>query len=329
MIIESPILCEQPLVSVLVCTRNRAQMLGQALDSILAQECDFEFEILIGEDFSSDNSRALCLNYFNKYPDKIKLLLHDLNCGCGKNWALLVSQAKGKYLASCDDDDFWHTKNKLQLQVDYMEQHPECGMVHTEWNLLNEINQKTVKNYIRTSNIIIPIGKIMRDIFTGKAPICISTSMTRKALIDKYVPLNDYIKLKFNIQDWPTWMIISKYTEIHYLPISTTTYRLGHFSISNLKTWDELELKIATDRDMYLYICNMFPDDLSYVESGYEVYALGIKLAAAYKLLDFCRAREYAQLLLDFGHTSLKVKAALNPVTFIVFGLIKRFKKYI
>ena len=96
-----------PYVSVVMTSYNREKYIGQAIDSILAQECKFSFEIIIGDDSSSDGSRLLLAAYQEKYPDVFVLNLHEENVGFGPNWASTVKMARGKYVAFLDDDDYY------------------------------------------------------------------------------------------------------------------------------------------------------------------------------------------------------------------------------
>ena len=72
-------LCKNPLASIHVLTYNHGPYIVEALDSLVNQQCNFEFEILIGEDCSTDNTREICLDYQRRYPDKIRLLISEKN----------------------------------------------------------------------------------------------------------------------------------------------------------------------------------------------------------------------------------------------------------
>jgi glycosyltransferase involved in cell wall biosynthesis len=124
-----------PLISVWVITYNHAGFIETCLDSILAQETSYPFEICIGEDESSDGTRQICQSYAKKYPDIIRLFLRDRDdtnrTGCAGVWQFNFIETfkvcRGKYIATCDGDDFWSDPLKLQKQVDFLEQHPECS----------------------------------------------------------------------------------------------------------------------------------------------------------------------------------------------------------
>lgn len=122
-----------PLVSVCINTYQHAPFIAQCIESALAQQTTFPFEIIIGEDESSDGTREICKQFAEKHPDKIRLLLHrraDVLYVNGKptgrnNFMRTALAAKGKYLALCEGDDFWIATDKLQRQVDFMERSPQ------------------------------------------------------------------------------------------------------------------------------------------------------------------------------------------------------------
>ena len=124
-----------PLISVWVITYNHADFIEKCLDSILEQEINYPFEICLGEDESTDGTREICREYAARYPNIIRLFLRDRNdprrAGCAGAWQFnfieTFKACRGKYVALCDGDDFWSDPKKLQKQVDYLEQHPECS----------------------------------------------------------------------------------------------------------------------------------------------------------------------------------------------------------
>lgn len=108
-------------VSVCVITYNHEKYIKQSLDSILNQETKFNFEIIIGEDCSTDSTREIVLSYKEKFPEKIKLLLNPNNIGMIPNFINTLNSCSGKYIALCEGDDYWIDNNKLQKQVDFLE----------------------------------------------------------------------------------------------------------------------------------------------------------------------------------------------------------------
>ena len=122
------------LVSVAVITYNMENYLRTLLDSILEQKVKFEYEIIIDDDYSPDGSRKIIEEYQQKYPDIIKPSLRNQNIGGSRNMFGVMQKCQGKYIAILEGDDFWEDENKLQYQVDFLENHAEyIGMTCNSW----------------------------------------------------------------------------------------------------------------------------------------------------------------------------------------------------
>lgn len=133
---------ETPLVSVCMITYNHAPYIAQAIEGAMMQQCDFPFELIIGEDSSTDNTRAIVLEYKEKYLDKIRLLLREKNVGMERNFIETMQAAKGKYIALCEGDDYWTDPCKLQKQVDFLEANQEYVISSCKFKMLNMFNNQ-------------------------------------------------------------------------------------------------------------------------------------------------------------------------------------------
>lgn len=111
----------QPLVSVCTITYNHEKYIAQAIDSFLMQRTNFPIEIVIGDDFSSDNTREIILGLQKKYPETISLIQREKNIGVIPNLVDVLANCKGKYIAFCEGDDYWIDPLKLQKQVNFLE----------------------------------------------------------------------------------------------------------------------------------------------------------------------------------------------------------------
>ena len=120
-------------VSVLIITYNHEKYISQALDSVLMQEVNFAYEIVIGEDCSSDKTRDILIEYQKKNPEKIRLLLHKQNLGnLGKKNLIETHHAcRGEYIALLEGDDYWTSSLKLQKQADYLDSNPDFAICFT------------------------------------------------------------------------------------------------------------------------------------------------------------------------------------------------------
>lgn len=118
-----------PKVSVCITTYNHDSYIEQCLESVLMQRTDFQYEILIGEDQSDDCTREIVKGYAVKYPDKVRLFLHDhppdhVRINGRKNFIYNLRKARGKYVALLDGDDFWLDRDKIQKQVNFLDRNP-------------------------------------------------------------------------------------------------------------------------------------------------------------------------------------------------------------
>jgi glycosyltransferase involved in cell wall biosynthesis len=123
---------KNPKVTVFCITYNQKKYIRQCLDSILLQKTDFEYEVLINDDASSDGTREIIEEYQKKYPGIVKPVFHEENqFSKGKrNFILryLMPEALGKYLAICEGDDYWTDPNKLQKQVNFLDHHKDYAV---------------------------------------------------------------------------------------------------------------------------------------------------------------------------------------------------------
>ncbi|WP_051935904.1 glycosyltransferase [Salegentibacter sp. Hel_I_6] len=142
------------LLSVCVQTYNQAEYIEKCLDNILNQKTNFEFEILLGEDFSTDGTREICLKYARLFPDKIRLFLHhrENNISIASkptgifNSVYNLFSSNGQFIAYCDGDDMWTDKYKLQKQVDYLFANPDTSLTYHKVNLIDENDVPILKN---------------------------------------------------------------------------------------------------------------------------------------------------------------------------------------
>lgn len=117
-----------PTVSVVVVAYNHEKFLGQALDSVLAQEVGFAYEVIVGEDCSTDHTRRILQDYARRYPAIIKPIYQARNVGMGANFKACLEACRGRYIALLDGDDYWTSPLKLQRQVHWLDEHPDYSI---------------------------------------------------------------------------------------------------------------------------------------------------------------------------------------------------------
>lgn len=112
-------------VSACIITYNQQDFIRDCLEGAVSQVLDYDYEIVVGDDCSTDNTFQICQEYADKYPDKIRLLSREKNLGMVGNWMATIQACAGKYIALCEGDDYWTDKTKLQKQADFLENNPE------------------------------------------------------------------------------------------------------------------------------------------------------------------------------------------------------------
>ncbi len=144
------------ILSVCLITYQDANYIEKCLDSVLGQKTDFNFKVIIGEDASSDGTREICLNYAKKYPERIQLLLgkrenviYIEGRPTGRyNFVKTLEQAKSKYVALIEGDDYWTDPLKLQKQVDFLESNPEYSICFHPVEVYDQSQEKMVKDVL-------------------------------------------------------------------------------------------------------------------------------------------------------------------------------------
>jgi len=143
----------EPLVSVIVVTYNHEAYIAQNIKGILAQQCDFPFELIIGEDQSTDRTLEICLSYQQRHPEVIRVVTWQENLGIGANYLRCLGRTRGKYLAFCEGDDYWIDPAKLTKQVALMEKWPETTLCGARTRVLMEVpGKKPVETLIGQDN---------------------------------------------------------------------------------------------------------------------------------------------------------------------------------
>lgn len=122
-------------VSVCVVTYNQEKYIAECLQSLVDQVTDFPFEIIVGEDCSTDRTREIVLEFQKRYPDIIKPLLHVENVGASQNYLMTNAKACGEYIAHMDGDDY-ALPGKLQAQADFLDANPDCNIVFHRMNFM-------------------------------------------------------------------------------------------------------------------------------------------------------------------------------------------------
>jgi len=218
-----------PLLSILCITYNHDKFIGEAIDSWLEQKIDFKIEIIIGDDCSTDNT-VLEIKKYLKSNNHIKLIERTKNIGFMNNFIDTYKQCNGKYIAICEGDDYWSDKNKLQMQVDFLENNKDYVLTHTNvftLNNENKLSQLKPDNYCSKNNIY------------NKNEISTLTAVFRNFNIDFSEKWS-----QFMMADWPLWISLSEKGRFKYFGEKTGVYRINPTGIWQ-NGWKD---KVGSDR---------------------------------------------------------------------------------
>lgn len=235
-------LVKEPVVSACMITYNHVPYIAQAIEGVLQQKTNFPFELIIGEDCSTDATRDIVLEYQKKYPNIIRVITSDHNVGATKNSYRIEQACRGKYIAYCEGDDYWHYPKKLQKQIEFLETHPDYGLVHSGTKVCNVETGHTIERpyrFLKTKTQIFDNdnGSLFLKILARTYPITTCSVCVRKELLD-YVVESDpavFESDRFMLGDAPRWLELSRLTKFKYIDEPLATYSLLPESASNSK----------------------------------------------------------------------------------------------
>lgn len=131
-------------LSVVMTTYNHERYIAAAIESVLRQQTSFGIEIVIGEDCSTDRTLNIARDYESMYPEAIRIIRSEENVGMRRNYRRTIAAARGRYIALLDGDDLFTHRQKLQKQVELLEQHPDIGMCYTRSERIDEEGHVTI-----------------------------------------------------------------------------------------------------------------------------------------------------------------------------------------
>lgn len=257
-----------PLVSVCVQTYQHAKYIKECLDGILMQETTFDFEILLGEDASTDGTREICIHYAEKYPDKIRLFLHHRENniaieGSPTGRFIFMTNlltAQGKYIAFCEGDDHWTDPYKLQKQVDFLETHQNVNFCFTGYSIYNSIDKtKSNQAYSQETEIVDKYKFIKHG-----AAIFATTSVVISKNLSNLI-INFYLNVSTKLNgDFVMMLLAAEMGNIGYVNSNTCVYHVynpGSWSSENMH-FEKLYPSIRSNNIMVKYISQRTKDKM-------------------------------------------------------------------
>lgn len=221
---------DTPLLSIKCMSFNHEKYISQCIEGFLIQKTTFPFEILIHDDCSTDGTESIVKEYEKKFPQIIKGIYETENQwqkGGGAHHTKIDAAMKGKYIAICEGDDYWIDENKLQMQVDFLENNPEYGMCYTKAKQYLQNSQKFTKK---------PFGSGFdgfEDLLKNGNRIPTLTTVYRKDLLDRYQKEIQPNNKGWLMGDYPMWLYFSYESKIKFIEVVTAAYRVLENSASH------------------------------------------------------------------------------------------------
>lgn len=216
---------EHPFVSVAIVTYNHEKFIEQCIESVFAQKTNFDFDVIVGEDCSTDNTRQVLMMLEQKYPGRLKPIYHQKNVGFMSNsFDYCFPRCKGKYIACIDGDDYWCDDKKLQMQVDALEKDKTAVISFTAVSFWDNTNKTLIENPatpflkkdrftfndILDLNVITTSSVVYKNVFTNGLPPGITN---------------------FKMGDWPIWLFLLLKGDAIFIDKITTVYRIHNSGV--------------------------------------------------------------------------------------------------
>lgn len=245
------------MVSIILCTYNRAYTLKATIDSILAQTYT-DFELILVDDGSTDRTQELLAEYSDERIRSYILEENSFYCAAA-NFGL--TKAKGEYIAFATSDDVWNLR-KLERQLDYMEKRKECGACFTFAHMIDENGDNADEKYKDMLNVFRKVYYSRRDwiqrfIFEGNC-LCHPSAVVRKDVLDKVGGYHVFYSL---LADMELWLRIVRYYPIHVIEEDLLGYRV--FEDQTKQVSGETEKKTTKSLNEHMIIRSNFINEIS------------------------------------------------------------------
>ena len=304
-------------VSVCIVTYNQQEYIVECLDSLVNQKTDFKFEIIIGEDCSTDNTRAVVSQYFDQYPDLIVPIFHENNVGPSVNARQVYEKARGKYIAHMDGDDM-ALPGKLQKQFDVLEANPQAIICsHNMEGILNDKISSEHRWYH-------PEGEYTFIDLLKRLPFFAHSSKMFKVTNDigwtQLVSSNDVLDIELHLHQTTMGTIIhlEDYLGRYRAEVGISAVKVNKLNYGMIKKVESIYEKLLTSH----------PKTRSEIKESYASYLLGIASSFAVVESNSSKMREYAIRSINQKFFSVKQIIMILLVLFPRIGMFVLKKRY-
>ena len=261
-------------VTIVVLTYNHERFIAKALESILAQNTDFTFQILVADDGSTDATLSVINDFYQKNPDKFIIKNNTTNQGIKANILNSFSEINGEYIAVLDGDDYWQYPQKLQRQVEFLENHPDFNGVFHDAEIVHiddpgEVLYGQKKYYSQAytfDEVIHPVQLISRKmIFPSSSALLRASALN---LVDKRLLKDQYSLL------WKLTCLVIKNSKFYFINEPWSVY---HNHTKGISKSDNTQFHLS-----HIAFLQELLKDEYYKYYKYEIYA---SISGEYKVL--------------------------------------------
>lgn len=242
-----------PAITVIVVTYNQESTIARTLDSILSQRMDdAEYEIVIGDDCSTDHTSDICREYEQRFPDVVRYFRRKRNLGLVDNYYQCLRDARGEFIADCAGDDFWVDDRKLAKEYKLMVSDSEITLVHTGWMECDEDGGNCRLPGILNGHLY-PNSVVGRNVLTSAilsqekaAMIHLCTAMYRKSAIMKWMDRLPELfdSSRYKCEDFQIVVLLSTSGKIGFIPDVTLHYTVRKDSLSHKTDFREMFIQV-------------------------------------------------------------------------------------
>lgn len=249
-----------PKVSVLICTYNHENYIEESITSALRQCFSQSYEILIGDDFSSDFTRRIVEQYQKAYPNQIRSFFNPNNLGASANFLGLVKASRGEYVAVLDGDDFWIDPYKLQKQWEIVQKDPSYGMVCSYASVLDQESHRLIGTLGNKS------VECFKDLIVSDVDVASPTLFFNKRVLEKCISESDWYISNNYFFDSVISYWFAYFSRIYFIPEELAVYRVLRNSgchADDLSTQNSYRLRYYSIKLRFL-LENKVPIDMSH-----------------------------------------------------------------
>lgn len=264
-------------LSVIIISYKQKKYIKECIDSVLMQKVDFKYELLLADDCSNDGTLEIMKEYEKKYPNIIKVLERKKNLGGNNNSLDALLNTKGEYVTCLEGDDYWCNENKLQIQIDFLDSHPDyIGISHLQEgrNLKNEIQGY----FPKTARVNFTIDGV-NDYIKNNKVFSMSSTMYRNYIKDDILRerSQQLKKLDTVIGDAQTNVFLCDLGKIYVLKDAMMVYRMrnndGNSNFNSVHRINEIEYRYM---NIYIKMEEIYDYKYSFYKKIKNNYTLGV-----------------------------------------------------